>query len=86
MTQAFEYVRCMICGTTRPLEIFGLDENGYPVDDPPAYESQLLVKHVGGRARIHWVHLDLPRHVAEALRDRLRAQLARLEEALGDGD
>lgn len=81
----------MICGTSRTLEVFGLDENGYLVDDPPVYEQELLVQHMVGGGRsgsggggIHWTHLDLPRHVAEALRDRLRAQLARLEETLGE--
>lgn len=77
------HVRCPSCGTPRPSEAFGISDDGIEV---PQYKPELAINRIGGRGRCTWDWQPLPRPWLIALRDNLRAALARVEALLGGDD
>jgi len=72
-----EKIRCIVCGSLRGFDAFGLDSRGRSATEP-YYELQLGIQEIGGRGRCSWTFEDAPFEAAMALRDRLKAALEQI--------
>jgi len=74
-------IRCPACGTPRHPHDLGVEvEDGKPPTALP--DVQAAVVTLGGRGRCAWDWYPVPRRWLLVLRDRLRAALAQIDEAL----
>lgn len=76
-----QLIRCIVCGSLRALDAFGLDSRGKP-DTEPHYELHLAIQEIGGRGRCSWTFQDVPTDVAVEIRNRMKAALEQITEDL----
>ncbi len=75
-----ESIGCTLCGLARPLTQLGIDPDTGRYDRDARPPKTVLYRHLyGGRARLTVEKVGLPLHLAQGLRDALRASLALVE-------
>lgn len=81
-----QVLTCPVCGAGRKLHEIGLDGNGaFDEANTPAYTPAVKLQEMGGgKNHIVWTAHEMPKHVLQAIRQRLVAVLAQVDRRLGN--